>query len=131
LKDSPPKLGRSLQCVGPTAGSGRSHRGVSRRGEAPAEGQMLKSGPFWRSCHWRHSMSHTKKAGTAGRFGARYGGLARKQVATIEKVQKAAHPCERCGHASVFRESTAIWTCRKCGFSFAGGAYVPQTGAGE
>jgi large subunit ribosomal protein L37Ae len=76
-------------------------------------------------------MSHTKKVGSAGRFGPRYGGLARRTVATIEKVQKAAHPCVRCGSVSVFREQTAIWACRKCGFSFAGGAYTPETGAGQ
>jgi len=76
-------------------------------------------------------MSHTKKVGSAGRFGARYGGLARRTVATIEKVQKSAHPCARCGAVSVFREQTAIWTCRKCGHSFAGGAYTPETGAGQ
>jgi large subunit ribosomal protein L37Ae len=73
----------------------------------------------------------TKKVGSAGRFGPRYGGVMRKQVATIEKVQKAAHPCARCGSVSVYREGTAIWACQKCGDRFAGGAYTPQTGAGQ
>ena len=73
----------------------------------------------------------TKKVGTSGRFGPRYGGVMRKAVATIEKVQKAAHPCQRCGSLSVYREGTAIWSCQKCGYSFAGGAYSPQTGAGQ
>ncbi len=75
-------------------------------------------------------MSHTKKVGSSGRFGPRYGGLARRTVATIEKVQKAAHPCVKCGAVSVYRIHTAIWECQKCGDSFAGGAYAPQTGAG-
>jgi large subunit ribosomal protein L37Ae len=73
----------------------------------------------------------TKKVGSAGRFGPRYGGVMRKQVATIEKVQKAAHPCQRCGSVSVYRDGTALWSCQKCGYSFAGGAYAPQTGAGQ
>jgi len=73
----------------------------------------------------------TKKAGSAGRFGARYGSLARKQVATIESVQKAKHTCERCGADAVRRIHTGIWGCRKCGFEFAGGAYTPETGAGQ
>lgn len=73
----------------------------------------------------------TKKAGSAGRFGARYGGLARKKVATIERVQKAKHACTSCGAHAVRRQSTGIWNCRKCGHTFAGGAYVPQTGAGR
>jgi large subunit ribosomal protein L37Ae len=73
----------------------------------------------------------TKKVGSAGRFGPRYGGVMRKAVATIEKPQKAAHVCERCGAAAVYRDGTAIWSCQKCGHTFAGGAYMPQTGAGQ
>jgi large subunit ribosomal protein L37Ae len=72
----------------------------------------------------------TKKVGSSGRFGPRYGGVMRKAVATIEKVQKAAHVCAQCGSQSVYRDGTAIWSCVKCGFTFAGGAYAPQTGAG-
>ncbi len=73
----------------------------------------------------------TKKAGAAGRFGARYGGLARKKVATIERVQRAKHECPSCGAERVKRVSTGVWACRKCDHTFAGGAYTPQTGAGR
>ena len=73
----------------------------------------------------------TKKVGTSGRFGPRYGGVMRKAVATIEKTQKAAHACARCGSMSVYRDGTAIWACVKCGYTFAGGAYSPSTGAGQ
>lgn len=73
----------------------------------------------------------TKKVGSAGRYGARYGSLARKQVATIEQVQRKAHPCQSCGAIAVRRLHTGIWQCRKCDFQFAGGAYVPQTGSGQ
>ncbi len=73
----------------------------------------------------------TKKVGAAGRYGARYGALARKQVATIERVQRAKHTCTRCGAASVRRAGTGIWSCRKCSHTFAGGAYTPLTGAGR
>ncbi len=72
----------------------------------------------------------TKKVGAAGRYGARYSALARKQVATIERVQRAKHTCQNCGHDAVRRISTGIWECRKCDHQFAGGAYVPSTGAG-
>lgn len=73
----------------------------------------------------------TKKVGSAGRYGARYGGLARKKVAAVEAVQRAAHVCPSCGHEKVKRVSTGIWACRKCQYTFAGGAYVPNTGAGR
>lgn len=73
----------------------------------------------------------TKKVGSSGRFGPRYGGVMRKTVATIEKVQKAAHPCVKCGAVSVYRIHTGIWECQKCKYSFAGGAYAPSTGAGQ
>ena len=70
------------------------------------------------------------KVGSAGRFGPRYGGLARRQVATIEKVQKAAHPCPKCGQTRVFPEGAGIWKCQKCKFTVAGGAYTLTPGAG-
>ncbi len=73
----------------------------------------------------------TKKLGPAGRYGARYGALARKQVATVERIQRAKHACDRCGAEAVVRIHTAIWECRKCNFQFAGGAYLPVTGPGR
>lgn len=76
-------------------------------------------------------MAHTKKVGSTGRFGARYGTLHRRTVLNIEKVQKAAHACVRCGSVSVYRIHTGIWECQKCEFKFAGGAYAPRTGAGQ
>lgn len=75
-------------------------------------------------------VASTKKAGPAGRLGARYGSLARKSVASIERVQRKKHVCQQCGAAAVKRIHTGIWGCRKCGDQFAGGAYVPSTGAG-
>ncbi|HDO19782.1 MAG TPA: 50S ribosomal protein L37Ae [Thermoplasmatales archaeon] len=69
----------------------------------------------------------TKKVGSAGRFAARYGVRIRKLVRDIEIVQRAKHVCPSCGYRKVKRESAGIWRCRKCGTSFAGGAYVPRT----
>ena len=73
----------------------------------------------------------TKKIGSAGRFQARYGVLTRKLVKNIEAVQRAKHVCPSCGHRKVRRVSAGIWRCRKCGATFAGGAYVPQTDMGR
>ncbi|MCI0497437.1 MAG: 50S ribosomal protein L37ae [Thermoplasmata archaeon] len=70
----------------------------------------------------------TKKIGTAGRFGARYGVRVRKQIASIEAQRRKKHMCPRCLKRSVKREGTSIWRCRHCGLTFASGAYVPNLG---
>ncbi len=67
----------------------------------------------------------TKKVGSAGRFGARYGKKVREIVAAIEKLQRKRHICPRCKMPYVKRLSTGIWFCKKCGAKFAGGAYLP------
>jgi large subunit ribosomal protein L37Ae len=64
---------------------------------------------------------------SAGRFGPRYGRFIRKRVVEVEELSKATHACPRCDQLAVKRKGTGIWECRKCGFKFAGGAYVPQT----
>lgn len=71
----------------------------------------------------------TKKAGPVGRFGPRYGTRDRVRFRDVENRQKKDHSCPSCGHATVRRESTAVWLCRKCGAKFAGGAYYPRTDA--
>lgn len=69
----------------------------------------------------------TRKAKSVGRFGARYGVSVRRRIREVEVRQKARHECPGCGAPRVHRVSTGIWECRKCGYKFAGGAYVPQT----
>jgi large subunit ribosomal protein L37Ae len=73
----------------------------------------------------------TKKVGSTGRFGSRYGVRARTRVRNIELSQKAKHPCPSCGHQKVKRISTSIWQCKKCNIKFAGGAYQPKTESGQ
>ena len=67
----------------------------------------------------------TKKVGTTGRYGARYGVKGRRQNASIEVKQRLRHPCPSCSAPSVGRISTGIWRCRRCDYTFAGGAYHP------
>lgn len=71
----------------------------------------------------------TKKAGSVGRFGARYGVSIRRRIREVESKQHAEHACNSCGAPRVRRISTGIWQCAKCGHTFAGGAYYPETPA--
>ncbi|RLI44045.1 50S ribosomal protein L37ae [Candidatus Bathyarchaeota archaeon] len=71
-----------------------------------------------------------KKVGPARGLGARYGSTVRKRYVEVLSGVKKAHKCPQCGNASVRRKSVGIWSCRKCGFTFAGGAYVPVTKLG-
>ncbi len=73
----------------------------------------------------------TKKIGSTGRFGARYGVKIRHRVRDIEAKQRQWHVCPNCGRKRLKRESTGIWVCRKCNTKFAGGAYYPKTNAGR
>jgi large subunit ribosomal protein L37Ae len=67
----------------------------------------------------------TKKVGSAGRFGARYGRKIRQRVASIEEKQKGWHRCPYCTKKRVKRVSTGIWECRACKSRFTGKAYTP------
>jgi large subunit ribosomal protein L37Ae len=43
---------------------------------------------------------------------------------------KKPHRCPQCGFPRVKRASIGVWKCRKCGFTFTGGAYTPTTKLG-
>jgi large subunit ribosomal protein L37Ae len=68
----------------------------------------------------------TKKVGSSGRWGPRYGVKTRMQVAAVEQKQRELHTCPRCGQERVKRLGTGIWQCRRCEVIFAGGAYLPK-----
>jgi len=67
----------------------------------------------------------TKKVGSVGRFGPRYGVRIRRRILEVEVEQRKRHQCPRCSAYSVRRKSTGVWACRRCGLVFAGGAYRP------
>ena len=72
-------------------------------------------------------MAHTKKVGSSGRFGARYGRKIKKKLVDVEKLQKAKHTCPFCKKVGgVKRLAAGIWTCKKCDAKFAGKAYTPE-----
>jgi len=67
----------------------------------------------------------TKKVGSAGKYGARYGLRVRKRTIKAEKSKKE-RSCPACLKPSLERESAGIWKCKKCGLKFAGKAYRPS-----
>ena len=68
-----------------------------------------------------------KRVGSAGRFGARYGRVARRRVAEIEREMRSA----TVDGDDVKRVGTGIWVNEETGEKFAGGAYRPETPAGQ
>lgn len=72
-------------------------------------------------------MAKTKKVGSSGKFGTRYGMRLRRKWLEVDKKQRVLHECPVCSRKAVKRISTGIWSCKKCGTKFAGGAYLPST----
>ncbi|WP_049986785.1 50S ribosomal protein L37 [Halobellus rufus] len=67
-----------------------------------------------------------RKTGSAGRFGARYGRVARRRVKEIEEEMRNATVDED----SVTRLEPGIWQNDETGEIFTGGTYRPQTPGG-
>jgi len=72
----------------------------------------------------------TKKVGPTRGLGPRYGSTARKRYIKVYTEMKKPHRCPQCGFSRVKRESVGVWKCRKCSFTFTGGAYTPATKIG-
>lgn len=68
----------------------------------------------------------TKHLGSTGRWGIRYGQLARRRTKEVEDKQKQKQRCIFCsGRAK--RMAKGIWQCKKCGKKFAHHAYYLET----
>ncbi len=76
-------------------------------------------------------MGRTKKVGSTGRFGVRYGAKLRRRVLDIEKRRHEPNRCPACATKALKRKAVGLWKCSKCDLLFAGGAYVPYTDAGK
>ncbi len=72
-------------------------------------------------------MSDKGRVGSAGRFGARYGRVARRRVSEIEDAMEHAEV----DGDDVTRVGTGIWRNEETGELFTGGSYRPQTPAGK
>jgi len=75
-------------------------------------------------------MGKTKKVGPTRGLGPRYGSSVRKRYVKVVTEMKKPHKCPQCGFPRVERTSVGVWKCRKCGFTFTGGAYTPTTKLG-
>jgi len=68
---------------------------------------------------------HTKKLGSAARFGARYGWKVRKAIWKIEKLYRNRRQiCPYCGKRSVKRIASGMFFCKACKTKFTGKAYT-------
>jgi len=72
----------------------------------------------------------TKKVGPTRGLGPRYGSTVRKRYVKVIKDLKKPHRCPQCGFVRVRRVSVGVWSCKKCEYTFAGGAYMPTTKLG-
>ncbi|PVX23373.1 MAG: 50S ribosomal protein L37ae [Candidatus Bathyarchaeum sp.] len=73
---------------------------------------------------------NTKKVAMTRGLGTRYGATLRKRYVKVLTELRRAHKCPQCSADAVKRVSVGVWNCRKCGVTFAGGAYTPVTKLG-
>ncbi|MBN2203152.1 MAG: 50S ribosomal protein L37ae [Candidatus Aenigmarchaeota archaeon] len=69
----------------------------------------------------------TKKVGSTGRYGPRYGTKTKKIIKKMEEKQKTRKTCPYCERDALKRVSAGIWYCKKCKTKFAGAAYFPKS----
>lgn len=62
---------------------------------------------------------------------SRYGASNRKLHGKAIESKKARYDCPRCNKLKLTRRSFAIWSCRSCEATYAGGAYSFRSEAGE
>jgi len=71
-----------------------------------------------------------KKVGSQRGLGVRYGSTVRKRYTKVIDGMRKRHRCPQCGFIKVKRESVGVWKCKKCSYTFTGGAYLPVTKLG-
>ena len=67
----------------------------------------------------------TKKVGSAGRLGARYGVRIRRRHGDIEEQSKGSHESPSCKAVAMTRVANGIWVCRHCDAKYASSSYMP------
>jgi large subunit ribosomal protein L37Ae len=69
-------------------------------------------------------MRRTKKVGSTGWMGPRYGIRIRRRVLEIDRAQHQAHTCPRCSTVTLWRVASGIYECQRCGTRVSSNAYV-------
>jgi large subunit ribosomal protein L37Ae len=64
-------------------------------------------------------------------YTAKYGASIRKMVDKAIGAKKKRYECPKCHKLKLTHRSMAIWACRSCDATFAGGAYSFMSEAGE
>ena len=66
----------------------------------------------------------TKKVGSTGWMGPRYGIRIRRRVLEIDRARAKGAACPRCSTVTLQRVASGIFECRRCGTRFSSTAYV-------
>lgn len=66
----------------------------------------------------------TKKVGSTGWMGPRYGIRIRRRVLAIDRERTQNAPCPRCSTVTLHRVASGVFECRRCGTRFASNAYT-------
>jgi large subunit ribosomal protein L37Ae len=69
-------------------------------------------------------MRRTKKVGSTGWMGPRYGIKIRRRVLEIDGAQHRANTCPKCSTVTLWRVASGIYECQRCGTRVSGPAYV-------
>jgi large subunit ribosomal protein L37Ae len=69
-------------------------------------------------------MRRTKKVGSTGWMGPRYGIRIRRRVLDIDRAQRKANTCPRCSTVTLWRVASGIYECQRCGTRVSSAAYV-------
>ena len=65
----------------------------------------------------------TKKVGSTGWMGPRYGIRIRRRVLEIDAAKKRRSACPKCATVTIHRVASGVYECTRCGERFASGAY--------
>ncbi|MCI4372207.1 MAG: 50S ribosomal protein L37ae [Thermoplasmata archaeon] len=66
----------------------------------------------------------TKKVGSTGWMGPRYGIRIRRRVLELDRSRGPDAACPRCSTVTLHRVASGVFECRRCGVRFASNAYV-------